>query len=335
MLATLWATPGCGGPAGYLDGDSAEAGTSRDRPSSDGPADGGHRASGHDAALADHPAHEANAPSSGGSRFVFAVTGDCRPTIPDDVPGYPTKIAQTIFDDIAALHPAADFVVGTGDYQFSDPLTGLASDQIALYMGARKAFAGPFYPAMGNHECDGLTDSNCGPGTSTGNTVPYTAFMSDMLGPIGQKEPYYVIHTAASDASWTLKLVYIAANAWTSEQATWLASAMAEATTYTFVVRHEPAAANTAPGVTPSEAIMAKYPYTLALVGHTHTFEKSGPREVIVGNGGAPLSSSVNYGFGLVTQRKDGTVLVEMIDYESGATSDAFALTPTGGSAPL
>ena len=63
-------------------------------------------------------------------------------------------------------------------------------------------------------------------------------------------------------------------------------------TTYTFIMRHEAASANTAPGVTPSETIMAKYPYTLAIVGHTHDYEKSGAKEVIFGNEGAPLTTS-------------------------------------------
>ncbi len=269
-----------------------------------------------------------------GAPLVFAVVGDSRPPIPDDVIGYPKNIVQQIFTRIGKLDPAPSFVVATGDYQYSDPFTGLAAQQLDIYLGASKAFSGPLYPAMSNHECNGLATSNCGPGNADGTTAIYTAFTSKMLAPIAQQNPYFVIHKSAADGSWTAKLVFIAANAWSSAQATWLEAALSEATTYTFVVRHEPAATTEAPGVPPSETIMAKHPYTLALVGHTHTFRRSGPREVIVGNGGAPLTESVNYGFGLVTQRSDGAVRVEMIDYQTGKSSQGFSVHADGTPAP-
>ena len=270
-----------------------------------------------------------------GAPLVFAAVGDTRPAIPDDVPGYPTAIIQTIFTAMGTLPTKPMFVIGTGDYQFSDPLAGLtAGSQFDIYVAAAKMFDGPFYPAMGNHECNGLTTSNCGQGNADGVTAAYTAFLQKMLTPISQTAPYFVQHEQASDSSWTAKFVFIAANAWNAAQATWLDTALAEPTTYTFVVRHEPASANTAPGVTPSEAIMAKHPYTLALVGHVHTFQRTGPREVTIGNGGAPLDTSVNYGFGLFTRRSDGAINVEMIDYQSGMSSQAFAVNPDGSPAP-
>ncbi len=71
---------------------------------------------------------------------------------------------------------------------------------------------------------------------------------------------------------------------------------MAQKTTYTFVVRHEPPDASpAAPGQSPSETIISGYPYTLEIVGHSHTYghyKTPYPREVIIGNGGAPLTSS-------------------------------------------
>ena len=100
---------------------------------------------------------------------------------------------------------------------------------------------------MGNHECTGYTDSNCGSGNSDGVTNNYTAFLSQMLGPIGQTSPYYAINVNATDGSWTAKFVFIAANAWDSTQSSWLTTTMAKTTTYTFVIRHEAAEANTAP----------------------------------------------------------------------------------------
>jgi hypothetical protein len=189
---------------------------------------------------------------------------------------------------------------------------------------------------MGNHECTGATASNCGPGSQSGTTSNYTAFLSKMLGPIGKTDPYYALRVDAADGSWTAKFVFVAANAWSDAQSTWLDQALTDATTYTFVIRHEPSAANTAPGVTPSDAIIGAHPFTIAIVGHTHTYERPAGKEVIVGNGGAPLSGSKNYGFGMVSQRADGALDVDMIDYSTGLADSSFhfAVKADGTTAP-
>jgi hypothetical protein len=44
---------------------------------------------------------------------------------------------------------------------------------------------------------------------------------------------------------------------------------------------------------------------------------------VTFGNGGAPLTSK-SYGYGLFSQRCDGAILVDEIDYQSGATDGQF-----------
>jgi hypothetical protein len=270
------------------------------------------------------------------SSLLFAVVGDTRPPNVDDTGGYPTAIATKIFQDMQSMSPKPLFGVSTGDYMYVTPGSGNAAPQMNLYITARGGFSNVMFPAMGNHECTGYTDSNCGSGNSDGVTENYTTFMTQMLQPLGQTNPYYSININSSSGAWTAKFVFIAANAWTSAQSTWLTSTLAQTTTYTFIMRHEAASANTAPGVTPSEAIMAKYPYTLAIVGHTHDYEKSGAKEVIFGNGGAPLSGSANYGFGLVTQRSDGTIQVDEYDYQTmkADTSFRFALNPDGTAAP-
>jgi hypothetical protein len=161
-------------------------------------------------------------------------------------------------------------------------------------------------------------------------------FINRMLMPIGKAQPYYSININATDGSWTSKFVFVAANAWDSTQSSWLDSVLSQTTTYTFIIRHEAKAANTAPGVTPSETIMAKYPYTLALVGHDHTYSRPGQREVIIGNGGAPITGSANYGYALVNQRTDGAIQVDMYDYQTNQ-SDAtfrFAVKADGSAAP-
>jgi hypothetical protein len=268
------------------------------------------------------------------STLFFAVVGDTRPPVVNDTTGYPTGIIDAIYADIAALNPA--FVVGTGDYMFASATGTESQPQLDKYLASRAAYPGYLFPALGNHECTGATVSNCGPNGKDGETNNYKAFLSALLGPIGKTLPYYSIDLAATDGSWTGKVVVVAANAWDTAQATWLEQALSKPTTYTFVVRHEARTTTGAPpGVSGSEAIMAKHPYTLAIVGHTHTYKRNGAQEVVFGNGGAPITGGVNYGFGLVTQRADGAVQVDAIDYQTrqADASFRFAVNPDGSAA--
>ncbi len=279
---------------------------------------------------------QVNANGGALSRLLFAVVGDTRPASVEDTTGYPTAVINTIYSNIEAFSPRPAFVVSTGDYIFASANGSQAAPQLDLYLQARGHYSGAFFPALGNHECNGFTNSNCGHGNETGITKNYSSFLEKMLGPIQKTEPYYAINIDAADKSWTSKFVFVAANAWTSAQESWLTSTLAKSTTYTFIVRHEPKAADTAPGVKPSEQIMAQYPYTLCIVGHTHTYEHYYGREVVIGNGGAPLTGSKNYGFGLFSQRSDGAIQVDMVDYSTGATNGRFrfAVKPDGSVAP-
>jgi hypothetical protein len=268
------------------------------------------------------------------SQLTFAVVGDTRPPSWDDVQGYPTTQITKIYQDIAALNNMPSFVLGTGDYQFSSSGWGsTAPQQLALYAQARAAFPGPFFPAMGNHECTGAVASNCIAGVD-GTTPNLAAFKATLLAPINQTNPYYAIHASAVGGSWTAKFVFVAANAWDATQQSWLASTLASPTTYTFVIRHESHdAANAPPGVAASQALLAQYPYTLCIVGHSHTYGHydDSPKEVLFGNGGAPLSSK-DYGFGLFTQTEDGAIVVDAIDWQTGMPDPNFhfAVKPDG-----
>lgn len=270
--------------------------------------------------------------------LYFAVVGDTRPPNEDEIGSYPTAIITKIFADLAAMSPSPPFVVSTGDYQYSNPYGSGASAQLQIYEQAKGSYAGLQFPAMGNHECTGGTSSNCGSGNTNGLTDNYKSFMSIMLAPIQKTSPYYSINVNAPDNSWTSKFVFIAANAWDSTQSTWLDQTLSQQTTYTFVIRHEPADTTDTPGVSPSEAIMAKYPYTLAIVGHSHEYrhESSYPKQVVIGNGGAPISTGQDYGYGIVTQRTDGAIQVDMYDYQSNQpdTSFRFAVKADGSPAP-
>ncbi len=274
---------------------------------------------------------------SGGtlSHLLFTVVGDTRPAVIDDTAGYPNAIIGKIYSDIQALNPRPPFSLSTGDYVFAKPYGSTANAQFDLYLAARNKYSGVVFPAMGNHECTGGTASNCGPGTTDGVTNNMSAFVSKLLSPIGKSLPYYSVEIDATDASWTSKFVFVAANAWSTAQATWLAQALSKPTTYTFVIRHESQLVTQAPGVSPSEQIIGAHPLTLEIVGHTHTYERYG-NEIVVGNGGAPLTGSKNYGYALIYQRPNGTIQVDMIDYATGTADPSFhfAVHPDGTPSP-
>jgi hypothetical protein len=267
----------------------------------------------------------------------FAIVGDTRPPVINDTGGYPSAIINRIYGDIKSLSPMPPFVVATGDYVFASTGGTTAQTQMNLYQSARATYPGYFFPTLGNHECTGATKSNCGAGATDGVTTNYTAFLSTFLAPIGKTTPYYSIDLKATSGAWTAKIVFVAANAWSTDQASWLESTLAQSTTYTFIVRHESKGTSGGPpGLSGSETIMARHPYTLAIVGHTHTYKRSGTREVVFGNGGAPVTGGVNYGFGHITQRADGAIQVDAIDYQTGAADTAFrfALKADGTAAP-
>jgi hypothetical protein len=269
------------------------------------------------------------APSANDLRF--AIVGDTRPPNLDDTSGYPTAVISKIWGDVQAMSPPAQFAISTGDYMFASTSGSQQNPQLDLYLNARMQFTGTVYAAMGNHECTGATDSNCGSGTTDGVTKNYTAFMTRMVQPNGFSDPWFEVDVNDPQGAWTAKLVFIAGNAWTSTQATWLDAALAKPTTYTFVVRHEGVDATTAPGVTPSAAIIAKHPLTLLIVGHTHSYHHySYDHEVICGNGGAPLTSSANYGFGVIDRRTDGSIEFTEHDYQTGAVTDTWAVKADG-----
>lgn len=265
----------------------------------------------------------------------FAIVGDTRPTNEDDTANYPTPVITAIWDDVARESPKPPFAVSTGDYMNASPGGHEQQPQLDLYLGARARYDGPVYAALGNHECTGSTVSNCGDGAADGVTANYAAFLDRMARPLGVDRAWYVVHLAAADASWTAKVVVVAANAWSDEQARWLDAALAQPTTYTFVVRHEPHQATAVAGVVASGDVIARHPLTLLITGHVHTYAHyPEAREVLVGNGGAPLTSGANYGYAIVFRRPDGAIDLTAYDYQSRAVIDHFAVAADGSPAP-
>ena len=268
------------------------------------------------------------------SDLRFVVVGDTRPPSEDDIAGYPTAIITKIWQDVEAENPRPQFAVSTGDYMFANPSGSQQQAQLSLYMNARAAFTGIQYPAMGNHECTGATDSNCGAGQKDGITANMTDFITTMLQPIGVSTPYYEEHFTAADHSWTAKMVVMACNAWTSTQSSWLSTALAEQTTYTFVVRHEGVAALSQTPCSESQTIINGHPLTLLISGHTHTYAHyASDHEVIVGNGGAPLTTGTNYGYVIVSRNASGTLTITAYDYMTHAVLDTFTIQANGAAA--
>jgi hypothetical protein len=269
------------------------------------------------------------------STLRFAIVGDTRPALPDDTAGYPTTVITKIWQDVEAHAPRPDFAITTGDYVFALPYGSQAAPQLDKYLAARSAFSNIVFPALGNHECTGATDSNCGQGNANGVTVNYSTFLSKMLTPIGKAKPYYTLNLQGPGNAWTVKFVFVAANAWDTAQSSWFSAEMAKPTTYTFVVRHEGVSATTAPGVTPTAAIMAQHPYTLLLAGHTHNFSySSADRQVITGHGGAPLTGFTNYGYVVAERRADGAIVFTAYDYATNLVHKTFAVKADGSPAP-
>jgi hypothetical protein len=276
----------------------------------------------------------------------FAIVGDTRPPTEDDTAGYPTAIITKIWQDIEAASPRPPFALSTGDYQFAGPThtPPQQATQIGYYMTARAGYSGVQFPAMGNHECDGATQDNCYAcgsacssvgGTCIGGiceTPNFTVFQSNMLTPIGQSLPYYTINVNGTNNAWTAKFVFVACNMWSATQAAWLDSELSTSTTYTFVVRHEGTIATTAPcisgtGSMNADTIISGHPLTLLIAGHTHTYAYySSEKQVIVGNGGAPLAGSVNYGYVIARQQSNGSILFNEYDYQTNAVSNTFTV---------
>jgi hypothetical protein len=280
-------------------------------------------------------------PAQSLSALSFGMTGDTRP--PNSQTSRYPQTLRTIIGSVFSGFASANvpFAVGSGDYAFSSTNAGDAVPQYQDYMSARANFGGTFLPTMGNHECNGFTNSNCPVGSFTGMTQDY---VDTIVQPsTSQTSPYYSKLYKATDGSWTAKFIFIAANAWNSAQQTWLQNTLNVDTTYTFTIRHEPANDARAPGVTPSENLMAPAfnggRLTLSITGHTHLVQLPGGTqpygdpfgstlayEMIVGNGGAPLDAGPTYGYAVATRRaSDGAIVVQM--YES-ADSSGNPITP-------
>ena len=253
------------------------------------------------------------------SRLFFAVVGDTRPPDVDLTDSYPTATINSIYDDIDGLNPKPQFVLTTGDFMFAAKNGSEGAPQLNKYVAASQRFhGGPVFPTLGNHECTGYTRDNCAT-TTTANLRAYKAQLTDPLG----LDLYYAVPFTVSDG--TAKLIVAACNAWDATQTSWLEDQLATPTTYTIVARHEPSSAYTAPCINEMDQVLVGATYDLLLVGHTHTFEKRG-KEIVIGNGGAPLTGSAPFGFATVELIPGTGFRVSELDASSRAVIRSFVV---------
>jgi hypothetical protein len=261
----------------------------------------------------------------GGSGLLkFAVFGDARPKSAGGA--YPSAILSSIFT-LMQSH-GAQFAIGTGDYMYADNASQVAA-QVPLFQQAQAGFTNPIYLAMGNHECTGFTDSNCPNLDETANVQAYMKML-----PSGVTLPYYRMDWMTPSGK--AKFLFVAANAWSSAEETWLQAELADPTTYTFVIRHEPqeaGTASTAPGVAPSESLLGSAKYTLELLGHSHEYKHVDTQHVISGNAGAPITTGSSYGFLMIEQGSDGNLTATEIDEATAQGTDTWKITPDGKTA--
>ena len=95
------------------------------------------------------------------------------------------------------------------------------------------------------------------------------------------------------------------------------------------MVRHEDVGATTGPCVTQMNSMLASAKYDLLIDGHSHQFANNSTashKEIIVGNGGAPITGSYNYGFVTIQQQAAGGFVVTDYDYQSMAALATFTV---------
>jgi hypothetical protein len=278
-------------------------------------------------------------------KLEVALFGDVRPANPNDTAGYPDAILNAIFSGIQSQ--GISIAIDDGDHCFQSATESgsYCHDQFVNHfmLDYKSHYGGRLFPTMGNHE-------GCARYAATaGNCTTWTSglvrdYIVDVVEPsTGQLSPYYSVPI---HGPWgAAKFVHIAANAWIAAQSAWLQATLDVATTYTFVVRHEPSNDTRAPGVTPSESMLASHfaagTLTLSITGHTHLVQLPGgirpysdryaatkAYEVIVGNGGAPLDAGGYYGYAILRRRaRDGAIVVQA--YEAMDADGVTALRDT------
>jgi hypothetical protein len=258
-------------------------------------------------------------------RLFFGFTGDTRPDSCGTT--YPTAIITNIFSQMKTA--GVQFAVDQGDHMFNCGSDfSAARDQMNLYVNAAGNLGKTVFLTMGNHECTNESQMLCS--TYPYATNPnYTAFM-DALKPISPK-PFYRFDINTN--SGLAVFLVVADDTWNAEQQTWLTTNLTDADAhakYTFVTKHHPDGNTDHAEFQQIYDLVRAHKYTLFLTGHSHLYkrQKSDPRALVIGIGGAPLAGTSFNGFGTVLQGTDDRIYVEVIDQATGNVMDKFDVAP-------
>jgi predicted phosphodiesterase len=239
-------------------------------------------------------------------RLLIGLVGDTRPGHPGA--DYPTQLITHIYQEMDRRSP--DFALTLGDHCFVSPPSHEASAaQMKGYQAARAGYRGTVYYALGNHEGYG------------GNQQAFR----DVLSPA----VYYAVRGSVGQRSF--KIVFVADDAWNATEEAWFNLQMAEHTDLTFVARHHPSY-NAQPSNMHILSLIQHAQVTLLLSGHSHYYRHQSDREVIIGNGGAPLDASNGfYGYATMDIGPDGQIQIEALRESDDAMMDQFTVPPGVG----
>jgi hypothetical protein len=198
------------------------------------------------------------------------------------------------------------------------------------YLSAAAKLGKSLFMTMGNHECTGEANQLCKL-TNYGNNVNYTAYL-DALKKLGFDKPYYRVDVNTN--SGLAVFLVVADDVWDADEQSWLTQQLNDADAhakYTFVSKHHPDNNNDHPEFQQIYDLVRAHKYTLFFTGHTHEYrrQRSDPRALVVGIGGAPLGFSGGFwGYGTALQGADDRIYVTVYDQSTGNIMDQFDVAP-------
>jgi predicted phosphodiesterase len=118
-------------------------------------------------------------------------------------------------------------------------------------------------------------------------------------------------------------------------QSAWLTRTLSDAdsrATYTIVARHHPEGDTSIAANASIMQIIRSHKFALLLTGHTHAYTHQTVdqgRDMVLGNGGAPLISSGTFnGYTVIDQLASGRLQVTVYDVSTHASMDQWSVGP-------
>jgi hypothetical protein len=187
---------------------------------------------------------------------------------------------------------------------------------------------------MGNHECATSFDTqDCGYAGAETQDYKMSAFLNQLKTVSGSTLPYYRVDIMT--ASGKAVFLSVADDAWNQTQQDWLTQQLTDADAtakYTFVSKHHPNGNTDQPAFQQIYNLVTAHKVTLFLNGHSHEYKhnKSTPRAVVMGLGGAPMDNPSQQWWGYITvmQCPDDRINVVVYDQATNNVQDQFSVTP-------